>query len=158
MQLNFENLDVVDVFVSLLFQIIDFSGKLPLVFLAVFDLSQTADGVALGEGANVGVRILHNHIVVRHRLSCHLLTILAIPLACFLLLHLHNLPLLLQGLRVGSYSAKLSDALLSILSFLCLCLAHVNLSLQIAGLNLANVLLVGSLCLLRDLCCLGFGF
>jgi len=52
-QLNFENLNVVDVFVSLLFQVIDFSGKLPLVFLAVFDLSQTADGVALGEGANV---------------------------------------------------------------------------------------------------------
>ena len=99
LQLNFENFDVVDVFISLLFQIIDFGGKLPLVFLAVFDLSQTNDGVALGEGANVGVRILHNHVVVWLRLPVHLFTILLaiIPLACFLLLHLHNLPLLFQG-------------------------------------------------------------
>ena len=64
LQLNLEDLDVVLVAIALLFELIDLRCELPLVLLAIFDLSERTECPTLGILRPLRVHILHHHVVL----------------------------------------------------------------------------------------------
>lgn len=156
LQFDFQDLNMIDIFVTLLLELIYLGSKLPLIFLTIFNLSDTTKRPwRLWELRHVLARVLHYHIVavLDHgvRLIPHHLLLLWVCTSSSTFLHLYHYALLLDGLRVGCDATHLCDPLLFYLTLSWLHLLHKHLRLQIVWLHLANVLLMCCMPLLGNL-------
>ena len=118
---------MINVSISLTLKFVYFSSKLPLVFLAVFHLTQGAKW-SLRERRHVLTSVLHHHVVVAR------IWILLFPF--------HHLALRLYSLCISGNTAHLSDSLLLKFTLALLKLLDKDLGLQVTRLNLAYKLLV----------------
>ena len=151
LQLDLQDLDVVNILVPLLLQLVHLCGQLPLILLAIFDLSDSSER-PLRRRELVHGWVLHDHVIVVLQPIgiLILLEVLLLQLTVAVRLgtgsgpplHIHHDPLLLKSLRVGCNAAHLSDPLLLELPFSRLHLLDEDLGLQIVWLHLADVLLM----------------
>ena len=151
LQFDLQDLDVVHILVPLLLQLVHLCSQLPLILLAIFDLSDSSER-PLRRRELVHGWVLHDHIIVALRPIgiLILLEVLLLQLTVTVRLgsgsspslHIHHDPLLLESLRVGRNAAHLSDPLLPELPFSRLHLLDEDLGLEIVWLHLADVLLM----------------
>ena len=139
---------MVDIFVSLLLELVDFCGQLPLVLFAVFYLSHCAERPLRGRELRMH-GVLHDHVVITLKhvgvlilLEIGILLLLTISLVGCTTLHFHHHSLLLDGLGIGCNASHLSYPLLFKLPFPRLHLLDKDLGLKIIRFHLSDELLV----------------